>query len=179
MRGRSWLVLVALIVLVIAGHWLYWRSVERHLAVGFEVWAAELRTEGWAVTAGPLARGGWPLAATLALPQLSLEGGESDIPGGFSWGAEHVVLRVALLRPAALSITAEGRQHVRVGELPDLPYTAEGLEAAVPLGPIAAPHPADLLARNVRAAIPSGLDRTASLTVGFLRAHFEARPSAT
>jgi hypothetical protein len=178
MRRRLWLLPVALIVLAIGAHALFWRWAEQRLTAGYAAWAAERRAAGWAVQAGPPVGGGWPLAATLAIPNLSMQGGESDMPGGFSWSAERTVLRVALLRPRALSIVAEGAQRLRVAESPEIPYTADRLEAVVPLGPRPAPPSADILASNIRAGMPSGRETAGSLTVGLLQAHLELRPSA-
>ena len=45
---------------------------------------------------------------------VSLKGGDPDIPGGLTWSAERLVLRVALLRPGLLEIAAEGSQRLRL-----------------------------------------------------------------
>ena len=77
---------------------LVWRWTEQRLGAGYAAWAVERRAAGWTVEARPALGGGWPLAATLTLPNVALKGGESDVPGGFSWSAERAVLRI---RPAA------------------------------------------------------------------------------
>src|SRR5689334_14911303 len=86
-------------LLIIAAQTAYWYWAELQLREGFAAWLSARRAAGWTATAGPIVRGAWPLTATLAVRDLRLDGGEPDIPGGLSWGAERVVLRVPLLSP--------------------------------------------------------------------------------
>src|SRR5689334_12322928 len=122
MRRRLWF-LAAILLLSAGAHAFYWRWTERRLEEGAAAWFAERRAAGWTATAGAARRGGWPFAATVTLPAVSLSGGEPDIPGGITWTAERAVLRVSLLNPQTLAIDAEGTQHIRVGSAPDIPYT--------------------------------------------------------
>ena len=87
------------------------------------------------------------------------------------------MLRVALLRPQTLSIAAEGAQRLSIGGFPEIPYTADRLDATVPVGPGPAPQRADVRASNIAADMPSGREAARRLTVGFLQARLEIRPS--
>src|ERR1700759_5702941 len=99
MRRRLWIIPAAIVVLLAAAHTLYWFWAERQLQDGFAAWLQARRGEGWTVkTSGPPVRGGWPLAATLTAPDLALQGGDTDVPGGVQWRAERLVLLVSLLQ---------------------------------------------------------------------------------
>src|SRR5205823_2808694 len=122
-RRRS-LVLLGAGLLLIGLHSLYWYLAEERLQTGLRDWLALRRATGWAADAGPVIRGGWPLAASLTVHDLKLAGGEPDIPGGLSFGAEHVVLSVALFQPQELRLQFEGMQHLRLSHWPDIPFVA-------------------------------------------------------
>jgi hypothetical protein len=102
-----------------------------------------------------------------------MAGGEPDIPGGLSWSAERVVLRVALAQPGRLDIAAAGQQRLRLAGEAEVPYNADRLHLALPLGPGAWPDFADVTADNLRADVPGG-----EASVGLLRLHLEVRPQA-
>jgi hypothetical protein len=178
-RGRGvglWIVVAVLVLL--AGHALYWHWAAQRLEQGFLAWAADRRAHGWVVRAGQPERGGWPLAATVSVPGLHIEGGQADIPDGFAWDAERVRLSIRLLRPGSLAIAAEGMQRLRLGDLPEIPYTADRLHADIPLEPGVPAHVADIVVRNLRAGMPAGKDATGGLTVGLVQVHGEVRPAA-
>ena len=62
---------------------------------GYAAWVASAERPAGACNIGAPVHGGWPLAATLAVPGLSLTGGDSDdVPGGLAWSADRLVLRV-------------------------------------------------------------------------------------
>ena len=178
-RGRGvglWILVLVLVLL--AGHALYWRWATQRLEQGFLAWAADRRAHGWVVRAGEPGRGGWPLAASVSVPGLHVEGGRADIPDGFTWDAERVRLSVQLLQPRSLAIAAEGRQRLRLSDLPEIPYTADRLRADVPLEPGVPAHVADIVARDLRAGMPAGKEATSGLTIGLLQLHGEVRPAA-
>jgi hypothetical protein len=177
-RRRLWIVLVAAPLLLVAADTLYWRVAAHNLEEGFAGWLAERRATGWTATTQPPVRGGWPLAATLTVPEVRLAGGQQDFPGGITWSAERLTLRVGLLRPGRLEVAAEGAQRLRLADGPDLPYTADRLRIIMPLQSGAPPRSADITARNLRAGMPTGGDAVAGMTIGLLHANFELRPSA-
>ena len=178
LRRRLWIIVLAAPLLLAAADTLYWRLVERDLSDGFAAWLAGRSASGWTVIAGQPVRGGWPLAATLTVPAVSVKGGDPDIPGGLTWSSERLVLRIALLRPKVLEIASEGAQHLRFAEGMEIPYTADRLRVTLPLLPGAPPRTAALTVHDLRAGIPAGRGAAASLTIGSLRLHLESRPAA-
>src|SRR6476619_1320576 len=113
-RRRLWIVLLASPLVLLAADTLYWWIAISNLEHGFAAWQAERRAAGWSEQHGTPIRGGWPLAATLTVPSMSLARGGPDIPGRLTWSADRLILRVALARPTRLEIAAEGRQRLRL-----------------------------------------------------------------
>ncbi len=154
MRRRLWLLLTALLLALVIGDGLIWHFAEQQMRTGLANWVAARRATGWSVSTTRPQAGGWPLAATLTLRDVALQGGAPDIPGGLAWRAERVVLRLALLHPLALQIEAEGAQHLRVSDAPDIPYTAGGLRLLVPLRADPSAQALDLHGETLRATVP-------------------------
>lgn len=97
--------------LLAAAHGAGWAWSVHQVEAEFGRWTEARRAEGWTVSAGATVRGGWPLAAELRVPRLSL----ADAGGAHSWTGD-VALRVALSDPGTLRIKPEGEQHVRLGD---------------------------------------------------------------
>ncbi len=173
-RRRLWIILLATPFLLLAAGTLYWRIAVRNLENGFADWEAQQRAAGWAVQHRPPVRGGWPLAATLTVPALSLAGGNSMVPGGLAWSADRLVLRVALSRPALLDIAAEGGQRLRLAGYPEMPFSARQLRLVQPLRASPWPKFADLMVDDLRADTPIGGDAS----VESLRLHLEFNAGA-
>ena len=167
---------LALVVVLVGAHTFVWRGAEQRLQSGFASWVALRRAEGWTVTTGTPAYGGWPLAATLTVPDFSLAGAQADIPGGLTFGGERAVLAVSLLHPRLLTVSFVGGQHVRLGGLPDIPFRADSLTGSFPLVPGA--RSADIDATNLRAGLPFAEGSAGSVTIALMRAHFETKPAA-
>ncbi|MCB4820240.1 DUF2125 domain-containing protein [Roseicella aerolata] len=153
LRGLLGAALLA--ALLAAGHALLWRWMGSQLEAGFRDWAAQRRAMGWRVEHAAPARGGWPFAATLALPQFRLEGGGATLPGGMEWQADALVLRLALPRLDRLAVEMPGRHRLRLGAL-DLPFAADHLLATLPLERDVLPREARLTAERFRLGTPGG-----------------------
>jgi len=178
MRRRLWIVLVALLLAVVVGDYLVWHFAVQQMRTGLAAWVAARRAAGWSVSTTAPAAGGWPLAATLTLRDVALRGGAPEVPDGFAWRAERVVLRLDLLHPLELRIDAEGSQHLRVSDAPDIPYTAVRLQLLVPLQADPSAQALDLRGETVRASIPvAGADD--ALTVDRLAVDAVVNPAAT
>ncbi len=178
-RGRRlWIILAATPFVLATGDTLYWYLAERNLAAGFNAWVAERRAQGWTATTQEPTRGGWPLAATLTVPQALLKGGDAYFPGGLTWNAERMVLRVALWRPGSLEIAVNGPQRLRLANGPELLLTAERLHIVVPLQADAPSYAVDITAHGFRVGLPLVGDAPADATVGLLQSHVELRPTA-
>jgi hypothetical protein len=175
MRGRSWLwiVLLATPLLLLAADTLYWWIAVRDLESGFAAWEERARAAGWTARHGPTRPGGWPLAATLSVPAMSLAGPSPDIRGRLAWSAEHVVLHLALAHPGTLAVMPSGRQRFQSDDHPEVPFTAELLRLELPLNTAVWPSFSDLAARNLHAATQLG-----EAQMQELRLHLEFRPEA-
>ncbi len=164
--------LVLLLALVGAGHAVLWNLMADRLQAGFDIWASARRAQGWRVDHGAPVRGGWPLAATLRLPEFRLSGGGATIPGGMEWAAEAVTLRVALPRLDELELHAGGAQRLRLAAL-DLPFRADRLEGRVPLQANVLPRGGSFAASRLRLGTPAG-----GVEVGALDLDLDTRATA-
>lgn len=162
---RALLGAAILLALLAAGHGLLWYWLGNRLEEGFAAWAAARRAQGWQVEHGPPRRGGWPLAATLTLPQFRLE-------GAAAWRAEALVLRLSPPRLDRLGLEAQGRQSLRLGSA-DFPFVAGRLTASLPVESGALPSEAVAQATQLRILAPAG-----ETGIGDARLEFHARPAA-
>jgi hypothetical protein len=188
MRQKFWFLAPALLLALLGGHFLLWRAAAQRLEKNFAGWQAMRQHAGWTATTGQPTRGGWPLAATLTLPDIFLksadmlipEGIPNGIPEGLTWSAERVVLRIALLQPGLLTISAEGTQRLRRGDGPDIPFRADRLRLTFPLER-GFPRWAEIAVDDLRAGLPAmggAGDAAAGLTIGTLQARAEFKPAA-
>jgi hypothetical protein len=174
-RRTLWIILLAVPLLLLAADTLYWRIIVRNLEAGFAEWESNQRAAGWIVQHAAPVRGGWPLAAILTVPAMSLTGGAANIPGGLSWSAERLLLRIALARPTILESATAGRQQLRLAGGPEVPYTASRVRLLLPLTqPASFPASANLTVGNLHADTPLG----GEASIGSLRLHLEFRPDA-
>jgi len=124
---------VILLLLVIVGEFAYWRIAAERLRLGYQDWAAALVAQGWAVSSGPVAIGGWPRMATVIVPNLTLRHAGPAMPGDVEAASAGVTLSVSLLRPMSLRISPTGPAHVKIGELQDMVVTGDENWVSVPL----------------------------------------------
>ncbi len=178
MRRRLWIWLPLLLVLALAAaHTALWRWSENTLQAGFDEWRASRKAIGWTVTSDPPVRGGWPLRAQLLVPNLVLRSAAPAVPPGLEWGAGRATLDVSLLHPRLLSIALAGQQHLRLGDLPEIPFRADRTLLTVPLDPGAPPRVFDLDIDHLRAGVPNG-EGPSGLTLARLQLHSETHPGA-
>jgi hypothetical protein len=173
-RRRVWIILLATPLMLVTADTLYWWIAVNNLEHGFAAWQAESRAAGWSEQHSTPTRSGWPLAATLVVPTMSLARGGRDGSGRLAWSVDRLELRVALARPGRLEIAAEGRQRLRLAGTADVPVTADRLRLVLPLGAERWPGFADITADNLHADTPLGGDAS----VGSLRLHLDFRPEA-
>jgi len=164
---------LAVAAALVAGDVLLWRWAEGQLEAAFADWASARRAQGWTVVAAPPVRSGWPLAAQITMTDLTVSASQPGLPGDLGWSAARLGLRVALLHPRTLVIAAAGTQHLRIGFLADLPFTADRFVAAIPLQPGVPAPGGDLEVAQLRAGIGN-----AGLTLARARLHAEWKPAA-
>lgn len=150
-----------LLALLLAAHGLAWRWVAGAMAVGFSDWVAQRRAEGWSVEHGVPARGGWPFAARLTIPDVAFAGPMHGQPPGFAWTAERLVLAISPPRLDRLMVMPQGAQRLMLGG-DSIPFAADRLDLAVPIEPGPGPRPVALSVAGLRATLrdgPLSLDR--------------------
>lgn len=141
--------LLALLAVLGVASFVLWRWAEAGLDQGFADWRARATAQGYAVTAGAVSRGGWPLAAEMVVDDFA-------IAGRAGYTAQRIVLRLDPRTPTLLQVRGEGTQSLRLdGEA--VPFTAADLVLSVPL---VQPTSAALAGKNL--AFAEGL------TVGLL-----------
>jgi hypothetical protein len=133
MRSRYRVLAVALPLVLIAIDVAYWRIAADQLQTGYQNWLAARTAEGWTVGGGPLSVGGWPRAATVAVPNLTLRHSGPAIPGDVKIASAGVTLSVSLLSPTRLRISTTGPTHLQIANAPDVTLTGGENFVSVPL----------------------------------------------
>lgn len=177
MRRWLWGIPAALLVAAALADTAVWYFTVQQMRDGLADWVAARRASGWTISAVAPAAGGWPVAATLTLRDVELSGGKADIPGGLSWRADRVELRLAPRDPHVLRIETAGLQHLRLSDAPAFEYSATRLELLVPLQADPEAQPLDLQGKALRAhvTVAGGED---SMTIATLDAHAVLHPDA-
>ena len=168
---RSLAVTTALIAFVFVVDTIAWAVATARLQNSLVTLRDQMQSDGWRVESGATTRGGWPFAATLAVTAASIEGGEKAVPGGVAWRTDRVELEVSWLHPRTLHIRPEGQELLRVSQAPAIVFSAEMLDALVPLG-FGRPRTLDLKA----ASLIGGLARSGhpqDVRIGSLAVHLE------
>ena len=133
MRRRYWVIVVAIPLLLLAAEVAYWRIAAERLRTGYHDWLAEQTAAGLGHRIGPLSIGGWPRAATVTVPNLTLRHAGPTIPGDVNVASAGVTLSVSLFDPTNLRLSLMGPMHVRAGDLPDVIVTGDEASVQVPL----------------------------------------------
>ncbi len=178
MRRKTAIFIVAAPCLLVAADIAVWQISVRRLENSFQHWIDDSNRRGWSVLSSSQSRGGWPLAATLTVTDLVIKGGEPTIPGGVSWDAKQVVLRVGLLHPWSLDIEPIGVQRLRFANGAEFPFVAEDMHATLPLSAGSATSALDLKAKSLRAVLPTDSDSDVGLSVGELQGHADIATAA-
>ena len=168
---RSLAVTTALIAFVFVVDTIAWAVATARLQNSLVTLRDQMQSDGWRVESGATTRRGWPFAATLAVTAASIEGGEKAVPGGVAWRTDRVELEVSWLHPRTLHIRPEGQELLRVSQAPAIVFSAEMLDALVPLG-FGRPRTLDLKA----ASLIGGLARSGhpqDVRIGSLAIHLE------
>ncbi len=159
---RFLLAVLALLVLLGAGHALLWRWMAGQVEANLAAWEAARRAEGWIVEHDAPVRAGWPLAVRLGLPAFRLA------REGVDWRAASIELRIALAQPGRLVVDMAGEHRLRLGQ-GDWPVQAGALSASLPVERRALPS---------EAAIRGAGLRLGGIGVAALRLDLETREGA-
>ncbi len=167
---RLLIALAVLLAVAGGGSFAVWRWAVGQMQTQWDAWSAAQQALGWTIAHGEATSGGWPLAAELSLPNLTISGLAADLPGGVAWSAERVTLRVSVLEPRLALAVVEGAQRLRLSLAPEAGYTAKRFVFSVPLPPDGPPRAVALDASDVRFANGA--------SAGLLQSHVEAAPDA-
>jgi hypothetical protein len=174
---RKWLTwLTAIAVFLCAGDGLLWLWGTHALAAGVDRWSSQLRAQGWNVQGHERMRGGWPFAASLAIADMRITGGDQLVPGGVAWRTGRLLLSISLTAPTTLSVSPEGPEFLRISTLPPVIFNADHLLALVPLtgGPV---QQADLTGQGLTGGI-SGSRHPQDVRMETLALHLQASRAA-
>ncbi len=167
MRRKFPFVVIAVILLLVAGEFVYWRLTAERLRTGYDNWLSAMAEQGWEVSSGAASIAGWPRTAALVVPNLTLRHAGATIPGDVQVASAGVTLSVSLLRPATVRISMSGPTHVRVAGLQDVVVTSDEDWMSVPLLANDS-RVADLHARGLRIEPATGAWHA---TAGLLNVH--------
>jgi hypothetical protein len=184
MRRKFWVIVVAIPILLVSTEAVYWRITAERLRTGYQAWVAAQVAQGWQVGSGPLSIGGWPRAAAMTVPNLTLRHVGPTIPGDLNVASAGVTMSVSLFNPTNLHLSLTGPTHVRAADLPDVIVTGGETSADIALqqsGPLLV----ELHASGLRLEPATGAWHA---TIGLLNAEAEiaadppadqSQPSAT
>jgi Uncharacterized protein conserved in bacteria (DUF2125) len=167
MRRKYPILALAVILLLVAGEFAYWRIAAERLRNGYHAWISAMAERGWDVSSGAASISGWPRAAAVAVPNLTLRHAGAAIPGDVQVALAGVTLSVPLLRPVTLRVSMTGPAHVRVAGLQDVVVTGDEDWLSVPLL-AGEPHAVDVHASRLRIEPATGAWHA---TAGLLNAH--------
>ncbi|WP_160936774.1 DUF2125 domain-containing protein [Teichococcus coralli] len=151
-----------LLALLGAGHAVLWRLVADRLEQGFQRWATLRRAQGWQVAHAPPQRGGWPLSASLTLPDLRLAAPPDGPFGRLAWQATGVRLRLLPSDLRTLLVDARGPQRL-IADSRELPFVADRLTATLPLADDVPPDTVRIMAHQLRLGPAAGAVTVAEL----------------
>lgn len=149
-RRRVWPWLVAALLAVAVLHGALWWAATTRLEQALESTVVRMRADGWTVSHGTPRRAGWPLAAALDVPDVSLAGPVGTIPGGVAWQTPLLRGEWRPLQPRQLLLQAFGTQRLRLGPTASAELTADALQAVLPLVAPGSPRQAMLTGTDVR-----------------------------
>ena len=164
-KFRTLAVVVALVL--VAGQFAYWRIAAERVRAGYKNWLGALVASGWTVSSASPSIGGWPRAAVVSVPNLTLRHVGPTVPGDVEVVSAGMALSVTLLSPATLRISVTGPTHVRMGAMQDLLVTSDENWALLPLQP-EGPLQADFYASGLRIEPATGAWHA---TAGLLNGH--------
>lgn len=124
---RAGMAMVCAVIVLLVFDWAAWWWVTGRMTAMLVEWQAQRASEGIQVSSAPATRDGWPFAAELVLPAVTVEAGFA------TWQADAVRLRLSPWHPGTLGIAAAGNQRLRLGGLPPVGLAAGRLSADVPL----------------------------------------------
>jgi hypothetical protein len=145
--------IVAVIILAHTGAW-WWLT--NRMEAETEAWQAARRAEGYVVSAGVPARGGWPLRAEVSLPDVTLATGQPGAADALAWQVPALRLVFTPWQPTDITVEIDGTQSVRAGAAPPLVVNAEQSTILIPLTEAGQAAGAVMRAHGISLLLPGG-----------------------
>ena len=171
---RSLAVLILLLILLGAGWTGLWYLVAGRLAAHVASWEQQERAQGWTIAHGTPRRTGWPMAAGITLPDVSVSGGAQYLPGGVAWQTGSVTLALDIRHPNALFIGINGRESLKVAGGPTMPFQATKFIGRMALLPGDRPGLVQLHAMDLLVALTKADGTPEPFSIGELAAAVQA-----
>jgi hypothetical protein len=156
MRRRWPIIVVTVLLVVLAGHFLLWRWACARIAGDTEAWASQQRALGNTVTLGAPQDEGWPLAARVRFAGATLGTALAGLPGGAIYQADSAAVGIDLRDIWHLAIGFDGPQHVRLGPSAPVDFTTAHCTLLLPLGVDPPVRQADLSVDDLLVSSPAG-----------------------
>lgn len=169
-RRTLWVAAAGLLFAAIVVDTVFWATACQRLSDGVRSAAAE---NGWTLSAGAPAWGGWPAEAVVTLPDVDLRSGPDTIPP-FVLTAERQSLRLSALHPTVLTADSLGAQSIRIGTAAPVPFTAQRLTTTIDL---TQHDPVRIAAIALEASFPAGPVRIGSAAMRVLSDGFSVESS--
>lgn len=169
---RFLVALAGLAFLLLAADSALWFWASGQLLAHWQGWVAAEQAAGWRIATGAPRRGGWPLRATLILPNPRITGGEAYLPGGIAWQAARLTLELAPAHWRQLWVIPAGPQTLALAGHPAAGIAAGRLHLDLPLHPL--PHDPDATLAGAALQLRLG---TLQLEIGQVQAALWMRPT--
>ena len=167
---RSLAVFILLVILLAAGWTGAWYVLAGRVSANFLAWEQQQRADGWIITQGAPRRSGWPMAAGVTLPRITISGGAQYLPGGIVWQAGALTVALDIRHLGDLYWGVTGRQSLGLGKAPAIPFQATTFAGQVTLSPADRPPLVQLHAAGLIAAIMAADGTRQPLSVATLDA---------
>ena len=153
-RYRRFLAVLILLVILLAAGWTgAWYVLAGRVSAHVLAWEQQERAQGWTITQGPPRRSGWPMAAGVTLPDITISGGTQYLPGGVVWQADALRLALDIRHPNDLFWGVTGRQTLAVAKGRAIPFQATTFAGRVALAAGDGPRLFQLHATGLIAAV--------------------------
>ncbi len=152
---------VALLIVDTVAWWLVTSRMQSEVGA----WQRARLEAGYAVTAYPPRRAGWPFRAELVLPAIGISTGMTGSPDRVAWQAGEARLVYAPWHPTQVTIVLSGTQTVQFGTAPAIAVGVQMLDVLVPLNAAGQADGVVVVARQLECPLPGGTAEIDSLRV--------------
>jgi len=170
-RLRRFLAILILLLILLGAAWTgIWYVMAGRVAANVAAWEQQQHTHGWAITHDAPRRSGWPMAAGVTLPNITISGGKQYLPGGLAWHAGSLTLAVDIRHVHELYWGVTGRQTLAFAAGHAMPFQAKIFAGQVALNPGDRPRLVQMHATSLIAAMTAANGTPEPLSIASLDA---------